>query len=149
MKTIPYREAYIALKSQHCDENFARTRRVIFFEETTGLVEVQMAKARHIYDQIPPRSRDHATAWTDGDEFYVLCEPYSHGDIGKNPAGLVNIRLPHKLAPYCGMWDPDPDSEPRTISRLYTTEDNVSGLLAIKAKLQGVLKTALPWNTVK
>jgi hypothetical protein len=135
---LDYLERYV-MHAPELPEAQARGRRWPAFIKATGLKELRN-RAPDFDHEI---TLDHFTGLTDGRVDFVLTEPYG----ALEPCiGVVAIKVPTNLSPYCGKWNPKPGSLPWTTSWLYTDQKNVNALRIIEHNLSLAALTAPPWN---
>lgn len=137
-----------------CNEQLARTRRVIGFADTSGLQPVRFSK-KHFKDLLDRTHKgmrcDHVTFWKSfwGTSF-ILNEPYRVNTdyINRlNAQGLVVIEIPVNISPYCGSWNVAAGSLPWSRSFLICDASDEQELLEIQRTLSAQISVA--WNSLQ
>ena len=127
-------------------ETQARLRRLKLFKSSTGFKEVRATP--NFFGRVPREYRDHVSFWFDGDEYYVLSEPYNPTLPIKALDRLVVTILPVEIAPYGGGWSPSPASKPGTRGLLFCLARNKTRLGELERKLDNEAQHLPLWNKV-
>lgn len=143
-------------------EELARKRRYRLFVEASGMQEITLSRSdfyrwnspKHgrTYDIVKHQTEgwlDHVSAWIFGNCCILLTEAYYKNTPEHYQHNqLYSLELPVEISPYCGGWNPDEGSFPRTRSVLITNILKARQLDRIYETLREAATTAPPWNYV-
>jgi hypothetical protein len=146
------------------DEALSRFRRLVLFSDSSGLIPMPYSALsfNKLRDRASKTSSiDHCTFWiTKNGTKFILNEPYRTNDFFNeilDEEGLICIEIHRDLSPYCGSWNPKPNTEPGTKSYLICEKKDISEIEYIQIQLE-LARTGYnnpnsiispPWNCLK
>ena len=147
-----YADCYVF--PEDIDERKARGRRWKAFLAATGFVEnLDLASPKHCDLRAVLKQSgapmDHTTYLDLGNMAVVMTEPYWKTSVDDyDPERFAVIRVPTRIAPYCGSWDPTLGAKPLTNTYLIASILKKRQLEAVGLCLEEEANDMPPWNYV-